>query len=59
MATNSIFASAPDETPGIVWVENDHGVLAEITPAAARTFAAELLAAAQYAERPFSIDQDA
>ena len=48
-----IFASAPDTPLGNspeVWVENDRGLLAALSPAQAREFAEELKDAADYAE---------
>jgi len=47
-----IFASAPEPVDGVahVWLENGSGVLAEILPSEARDLAADLLAAALFAE---------
>jgi hypothetical protein len=47
-----IFASAPEPVEGVahVWLENGSGVLAEILPSEARDLAADLLAAALFAE---------
>ena len=47
-----IFASAPEPVDGVahVWLENGSAVLAEILPSEARDLAADLLAAALFAE---------
>ena len=47
-----IFASAPEPVDGgaHVWLENGSGVLAELLPSEARDLAADLLAAALFAE---------
>jgi hypothetical protein len=47
-----IFASAPEPVDGVapVWLENGSGALAELLPAEARDLAADLLAAAHFAE---------
>ena len=51
-----IFASAPEPVDGVahVWLENRSGVLAEILPSEARDLAADLLAAALFAENGWS-----
>ena len=51
-----IFASAPEPVEGVahVWLENGSGVLAEILPSEARDLAADLLAAALFAENGWS-----
>ena len=47
-----IFASSPEPIDGVahVWLENGTGLLAELPPAEARDLAADLLAAALFAE---------
>ena len=47
-----IFASAPEPVDGVahVWLENGSGVLAELLPSEARDLAADLLAAALFAQ---------
>lgn len=43
---------APDEHPGVVWIEYDErGVIDDLNPGEARELAQRLIEAAEYAER--------